>query len=211
MKIQRFLLVALLLVCTGIVIRSLDHGSPVPLARPLSEFPARIGDWQGRAFDFSDRVERKLGTGDYLYQIYRNGLGQRLSLYVGYYPSQRHGEMIHSPKNCLPGNGWYIEQKQTTSLNLPPYPPFPANRFVVRNGNREELVLYWYQQAGDRIVTDEYVGRVLLVMDAVMRNRTDAALVRVSVPIVRSETESFQVAVDFLREAHYHLKEFLPK
>ena len=45
------------------------------------------------------------------------------------------------------------------------------------------MVLYWYQSHG-RVVASEYWGRIYTVTDAIRYNRTDAALVRVIVPIL---------------------------
>ena len=90
--------------------------------------------------------------------------------------------MLHSPKNCLPGNGWFIARRDTTTVDVAPYAPFTVNSYTVRNGIDQQVVLYWYQQSGGRIVTNEYLGRVHLVVDSLTKGRTDAAMIRVSVP-----------------------------
>jgi hypothetical protein len=51
---------------------------------------------------------------------------------------------------------------------------------------------------------------VHLVWDAFMLNRTDAALVRVSVPFEESPERAFQIAADFLKTAYPRLMRFLP-
>ena len=135
-------------------------------------------------------------------------------LYVGFYESQQHGEVIHSPKNCLPGNGWFIAERGSMMLDVAPYEPFPVHRFVIENGIERQVVLYWSQQAGGRVVTNEYLGRVHLVLDALTKDRTDAALIRVIVPAEAGDEDAVeagvQEAVAFLRSAYPALMGFLP-
>ena len=207
---SRTLAVAVFMIATGFIARNISHGQPIEINQPFSLFPNLMGDWRGKSEYFSDRIEQKLGVSDYLSRTYRNGQNQPVYLYVGYYKSQRHGQMIHSPKNCLPGNGWYISKKGSAILDIPPFTPFGVNKFMVENGTHREVVLYWYQQSGGRVVTNEYLGRVFLLLDAFTQNRTDAALIRVSIPVVDSVQESYEIGVQFLRGAYPKLMEFLP-
>ena len=140
-----------------------------------------MGEWHGEDLRFTERIENKLGVTDYVSKVYRRG-STAVHLYVGFYASQQHGAMVHSPKNCLPGNGWFIARRDTTTVNVAPYDPFTANSYTVRNGIDQQVVVYWYQQSGGRIVTNEYLGRVHLVVDALTKGRSDAALIRISVP-----------------------------
>jgi EpsI family protein len=206
----RMLVVAVVLLFSSWAVRAVGHGVPVELRQPFSRFPERLDTWQGEDARFSARIENKLGVADYVSRIYRSGPAGLAHLYVGFYPSQRHGEMIHSPKNCLPGNGWYIARRDTTIVDAAPYAPFSANRFVVENGIDRQLVVFWYQQSGGRIVTNEYLGRMHLVLDSLTRNRSDAALIRVSVPFDDDPDAAARTALEFLRVAYPVLMRFLP-
>jgi EpsI family protein len=205
----RLLLTAVCFVAAGVAARSVGHGEPVDLKVPFDVFPQALGEWSGSSQPFSAKIERKLGVTDYVSRFYRRD-DDWVHLYAGYYASQKHGETIHSPKNCLPGSGWFIESKGAATLDLAPYAPFEVNSFVVQNGIDRQLVLYWYQQAGGRIVTNEYLGRVRLVLDGLTRNRTDVVLIRAMTPIETSVEASRQAAVDFLRVAYPQLMRFLP-
>ena len=57
-----------------------------------------------------------------------------------------------------------------------------ANRYVIQKGLEQQLVLDRYQSHG-RTVASEDRSKFYLIRDAVRLNRTDAALVRVIVPI----------------------------
>ena len=153
-----------MLLLSSWVVRAVGHGEPVALSQPFSDFPDRLDTWQGEDVRFSDTIiENKLGVTDYLSKIYRAGPQRSAHLYVGFYASQKHGEMIHSPKNCLPGNGWYIARARPRRSTLRPTRPSRSNSYIVENGIERQLVVYWYQQSGGRIVTNEYLGRVYLV------------------------------------------------
>jgi EpsI family protein len=49
-------------------------------------------------------------------------------------------------------------------------------------------VYYWFQERG-RAVTNEYLVKWYLFEDALLRNRTDGALVRLTTPVGRHEAE----------------------
>ena len=68
-----------------------------------------------------------------------------VGLYVGYYGSQRSGELIHSPKNCLPGSGWTPLNSSVVAIDVGRGLPIEVNRYVVAHGDERSLVLYWYQ------------------------------------------------------------------
>jgi EpsI family protein len=205
----RLFTAAVFLIAAGVAVRSIGHGEPVKLLQPFSQYPLVLGNWQGRSMRLSGEIEKRVGVSDYLYRVYVRG-PQYVHFYVGYYETQRHGEMIHSPKNCLPGSGWYIAKRETMTVDVGANGPFEVNKFIVENGIERQLVLYWYQQAGSRIVTNEYLGRVHLVWDAFRLDRTDAALVRLSVPFEGSSDEAVTLALDFLKQAYPRLMRFLP-
>jgi EpsI family protein len=207
---RRMLVVGVLLLLSSWIVRAVGHGDPVALRQPFSQFPVQLGGWRGEDQRFDPRIEHKLGVTAYLSRIYRGGPQQAAHLYVGFYASQKHGEMVHSPKNCLPGNGWYIARRDTTTIDAPPYAPFVVNSFLVENGMERQLVLYWYQQSGGRIVNNEYLGRVYLVVDSLTRDRSDAALIRVSVPFDDDPAAAADTARAFLRVAYPALMRFLP-
>ncbi len=57
---------------------------------------------------------------------------------------------------------------------------------MIAKGLERQLVLYWYQ-SHRRVVASEYWGKVYTVIDSVRYHRTDAALVRVIVPIPEAD------------------------
>jgi len=150
-------------------------------------FPMRLADWQGRVFSLDLPTEQFLKVDDYLLANYSRANGKPVNLYVAYYASQRKNESPHSPIVCLPGGGWLIvnlERRELDSAGA----DYPYNRVVIQNGEQRQLVYYWFDERG-RPVADEYRAKLYLFADAVLKNRTDGALIRLSTRISADESE----------------------
>ena len=130
-----------------------------------------------------------LGPGDFLLRVYQQRVDSQppIDLFIAYFPSQRTGDTIHSPKHCLPGAGWLPVESTRIRLSLPGHAPFPANRYVISKGESRQLVLYWYW-AHDRRVAREYWAKVYLVTDAMRMNRSDGAFVLIMTEMFPGET-----------------------
>ena len=158
---------------------------------PLSAFPRQLGPWSGNDVSLPEDVLEVLGPGDFLLRTYRNQEkpGVMVDLFLAYFRSQRTGETIHSPQNCLPGAGWTPVESRRITLTAPGHAPFPVNRYVVAKGEFRQLVLYWYW-AHDRGVASEYSAKFYLVVDSIRMHRSDGALVRLTTPMFPGETAS---------------------
>jgi len=192
----------------------LSHGESTPPAKPLTQFPQQIGPYS-KVIDWPLDKETLdiLKVTDYLNRGYwAPGMNRDLmGLYIGYFRSQRTGASIHSPKNCLPGAGWNPMQETIYQLPLNDGRKVPVNLYVLRRGIDEELVLYWYQSHG-RIVASEYWGKFYLVYDALRLNRTDAALVRITVPIEDGdEATAKQRAIGFAKQVAMNVEQIIPR
>ena len=179
---------------------------------PLGSLPRAVGPWTESVDVPLDReVRATLGADDYVNRTYLNAAGQPVSLYVGYYASQRQGDTIHSPQNCLPGAGWQPIEGGPAPLNVQPR-GIVVNRYVIQKGIERQIVLYWYQGRG-RVVANEYANRFWLMFDAAVRHRSNGALVRVAAP-VRSVAGSLEAAdaaaAEFTRALFPRLSTSLP-
>jgi EpsI family protein len=144
-----------------------------------------------------------------LNRAYTNAGGQGIELYLGYYQSQRTGETIHSPKNCLPGAGWEPVRSGRLTIPVSDRPPIVVNEYLIEKGPAQYLVLYWYQAHG-RVIASEYSGKAWLVYDAITRNRTDEALVRVLTSTRNGEEQARATAVQFVQSLYPRLNRFIP-
>lgn len=177
----------------------------IPEHRPLVTFPNRLGDWKGTQDTLEQRVIDKLAMTDYLMANYTNNNDQLVNFYVAYYESQRKGESPHSPRVCIPGGGWEIVSFERTMAAS-----HPVNRAIIKKGESEQLVYYWFQGHG-RVVANEYVNKWYLLQDSILKNRTDGALIRVVTPISSREGVAAADArlASFLEDAEPQLKQYI--
>jgi EpsI family protein len=75
----------------------------------------------------------------------------------------------------------------------------PINRAIVAHQSDKQLVYYWYDERGMKIA-NEYWSKLYLLRDAILKNRTDGALVRLTTPLYPGESE---------HEADKRLQEFI--
>ena len=179
-----------LLAATALFLHARNHNEVLPSRAPLASFPRQLGDWMSQDVTIPDDQREVLGAGDFLLRVYQKPIEARepyVDLFIAYFPSQRAGDTIHSPKNCLPGSGWSPVESGRITVSLPGHEPFPANRYVIAKGTDRQLVLYWYW-AHDRAVASEYWAKFYLVADSMRTNRSDGSLVRVTTPLNNHES-----------------------
>jgi len=189
----RFLLIAGLLSATALFLQARGRSELLPSREPLSSLPNQLGPWAGTDVPLESEVREILGPGDFLQRFYENTSANQpaVDLFIAYFPSQRTGDTIHSPKHCLPGSGWLPVENSRISISFPTTALFEANRYVIAKGDDRQLVLYWYL-SHDRAVASEYRAKFYLVADSIRLDRSDGALVRVITPL--SHGESVDVA-----------------
>jgi EpsI family protein len=187
MKSPRFWTVVLLLAGTALILRARGDADLIPASDPLSQFPRAIAGWTGTDSPIDQETLDVLGAGDFLSRVYTgNSRALPIGLFIGYFPTQRTGVTIHSPRNCLPGAGWAFESSRYVDLNDARGKAHRVGEYIVANGDDRQFVIYWYQAHG-RSVASEYLAKIYMVADAMRMNRTDGALVRVFTPIGTGE------------------------
>ena len=206
-----WVLAALLAGTAGMLNRRGDHDK-VPPAENIASMPNQFADWTGHDLPIDDEVLQVLGKGDFLNRVYTTSTaGPSVGLFVGYFPTQRTGQAIHSPQHCLPGAGWTFESSKYTSLTAADGKPYQTGEYVITNGETKQFVLYWYQSHG-RSIANEYVSKAYMIADAIRLNRTDGALVRVITPVLPSETleQARARAIGFTQLMATQLPRFIP-
>jgi EpsI family protein len=184
----------------------------VPVRAPLATLADELGRWKaGQRVPLTPEVLEVLGVDDYVNRYYTTK-GAMVGLYIGYYESQRNGDTIHSPMNCLPGAGWLPTEVSYVSIPVAGRTdPVIVKRVIIQKGLDKQVVFYWYHSHG-RVVGNEYWSKAYMVYDAVRLNRSDAALVRVVSPVVGdgSEQAASDRAVDFVQALFGQIDHHLP-
>lgn len=203
----RIATVALVLVGGVFTMRSVKPNSGVGLRQPLSEFPSAIDHWHSEDLPFDAQVVREIGADDYVNREYFGG-ARPVELYIGYYKDQRSGDAIHSPKNCLPGDGWVPLRSDRLQIG-PADEPVLVNEVIAAKGTMRAMVLYWYQTHG-RIVASEYGAKFWLVADGLRHRGTEGAMIRVWTNAADGEVSARTRAANFARRIYPEVSEFLP-
>lgn len=190
-----------LIAVTVVLVLSIETRAEIKPARTFfSSFPTTIDGWQGNTGTLESEVLKRLDLTDYLLVDFAKPDSVPVNFYVAYYESQRKGSSPHSPTVCMPGGGWQIVDLTRQTYNgAEAKIPFEFNRVIIRKGNFSQLVYYWFEERG-RVLADEYRVKWYLLRDALLMNRTDGALVRVTTPIVEGEP---------VENADRRLREFL--
>ena len=153
------------------------------------------------------------GTPDRLLsRSYLSGASNQFaSLFVAWFQSQRAGaSQPHSPKVCLPSNGWTPESTSEITLDTG-QGVIPVNRIVAAYGVGRAVVLYWYQTPR-RAVADELQAKLWLIADAMRDKRTDTSLVRIVVNVAGKQDDAATAAgMQFARDLYPVLREQLPR
>jgi len=211
-KNQIYVLLATLIIGSVFINWFEQRGEIQPTRRDLSEIPAQFGEWQqkGGEIRFDQATETVLRATDYTMREYVAPDGRLANLYVGYYASQRTGATYHSPQNCLPGAGWVMTAPEYVEIVTPSGKTFTANKFIIKNGVYQEVLIYWYQGRG-RFTASEYTDKINTIRDSVLRRRSDSAMARVMTGIGNSEAEATARAINLAALAADKLPEFVPE
>ena len=212
---RRFQVVTAILILQAAALLSFTRDEVKFQIPPLQMIPERLENWsEAREGVIEKEAMSILQPDDYLVRdYYDRSSGRFANLFIAYFKSQRSDRMPHSPRNCLPGNGWVPSGYGSTEVQVPGQPaPIRVNNYTVRKGDERAIVLYWYQ-TWKRSIASEYQARVYLALDSIRDNRTDTALVRVMVPVPEDAApDAYQAAaVEFVRAVYPRLSPYFPR
>ncbi|MBL8174474.1 MAG: EpsI family protein [Bryobacterales bacterium] len=185
----------------------------VRTVNPLKTFPTEFASW---TMVNEGTVEKEvmdiLKADEVITRTYGDRTANQIAhLFVAYFNTQRTGKAPHSPKNCLPGAGWLPIVNDRIDIDIPGREPVQANRYIVARGDSRSLVLYWYQ-THRRTIASEYSAKVYTVVDALRYNRSDTAVVKVTIPIREDvdNEKATQIASEFVRAFFDKLLPYFP-
>jgi EpsI family protein len=206
---RRLLILIGTLVVGAAVIRAASVQEIVRPRLPLARVPLVMGDWRWRReLALDEGTLKVLNADDYVSRSYVSG-AMAADLFIGYYATQRQGDTMHSPMNCLPAAGWQPMSIGRMQVPVDGATPVNANRYVIQRGLDKRLVLFWYQSHG-RTIASDYASKAYLVLDALRLHRSDAAIVRVIAPLTSGEMAADRAAADFVHVLQPVLDRYLP-
>ncbi len=178
-SLYRAILLSGIVLTTFFLLQDVTGVQRVPIKKSLSYFPTEIGNWGVISTQkSSDSVIQMLGVDDYIEYIYQDTDARFVNFYAAFYEVVGNGVGYHSPKNCIPGGGWGIDEINTIFIKPKDRnKPVKISEMIIRNGNEYQVVFYWYQNRG-RIIYSEYLEKIYLVWDSLFKNRRDGTFVR---------------------------------
>lgn len=179
----RALVALLMIAATGALAHAARVQGPTAHAQ-LASLPYQVEGWNGRDAAPPDaETLRILAADTYLNRSYAGASGTPIDLYIAYYGRQQPGVSIHSPLHCLPGTGWEPLDIATVAIAQPGGgADGRVRRLIVRKQMDRAVVLYWYAIHG-RMIANETLSKAWLLHDSLRFHRSDAALVRIVVPV----------------------------
>jgi EpsI family protein len=215
----KFLVVTALLASTLAFLSLRSDVDYVPPHQPLWQLPQTIEGWMSRDIPLDPEVLQVLGDGRFLNRVYTEpasaGTPDRpagpIGLFIGYFPTQRTGQAIHSPQNCLPGAGWTFLSAHPIRLEGDNGKSYDVGEYLITDGTVKQEVLYWYRAHG-RSISSEYRAKFYMIADALRYNRTDGALIRVITPLLpgESQQQAHNRAVKFTADLAPMLPAYIP-
>lgn len=210
-KPSQFLTVIVFLVITISITFIVDFREKIIIKKPFSQFPPQIGEWIGSTEAMDQELLKELDLSDYIIADYRNKMNQEINFYTAYYQSQRKGESIHSPDTCLPASGWIFTEAGASVIKLKNGTQLQIKRAFMEKSGARELSYYWFPMRG-RNLTSPYQMKIYTFWDALTKQRTDGALVRLITPVYpneKLEDAEFRLQA-FTKEIVPVLDEYLP-
>jgi len=164
--------------------------------RDIRKIPQSIGEWKANDVPVSDHDYEILETRNLALRRYRNTKGESVDLFVIY--SETNRSVCHPPVVCLIGSG--INVTKTTKENLSfPGRTLTVNRLLAGEGKSQYVVLYWYM-LGKEFTDDYLTQQIRWVAKQAIGKGLGGAMVRIIVPISKSEEESLATAKRFIGE-----------
>jgi len=185
------------------------RGNPLPPRTEFALFPRQIGAWQGADMPIDGSALAALNATDHLSVNFVRGT-EVVNVWSAYYESQYSGNAAHSPLVCIPGGGWRVEDGGIAEIPIAGGAVLSASRLIIGQGTDKQLVYFWFVEGG-RHETNEYVAKLRLFENAVLRNRRDGALVRFVTPVDGGDLAGADERLKaFVAEAAPLLPDFVP-
>ena len=180
--------------------------SSVPPPRDLAEFPQILGEWRGTDTPPPYVVYRDIGVDWELSRDYRRTNSEPpVHLYIGYFSRQEQGkELVHFKTKDLHSGA------STLQIAIDSRTSLEVNQVVAREEGRDRLILFWYDLNG-RHVTSRYLAKVRTMLDSLLANRTNGAVIMVTADLDPARAAySLSASEALIRNIFPLLPQYLP-
>ena len=207
--VGKFVCIFILLTAVALYL-NLHKDLGVPINKTFDQFPRVVSGWRMiQEFAMPDDIQKVLKASDTLTRRYVTAEGKAVDLYIGYHGGGKESGEIHSPKQCLPGSGWFELSTMRRSLDVAGT-KVNLVQAAYQKGDSRQLFLYWFQ-VQDRTISDEYSLKIAEIANSIINHRRDASFIRISIPFESDEQGAVATGERFIRDFMPALREFLPK
>ncbi|MFN8179566.1 MAG: EpsI family protein [bacterium] len=198
--------VAARILATGVTLAAIGvasalRGAPVPAPSDvtLDALPRSLGGWTGQDLSVEPAVTEWLRSDAFTFREYRDAESVPVWVLVDYHRSQRLGATVHSPMHCYTGEGWSVESRARPAVGESARLGIAQWLRMRREGDR--LVgAYWYETRSGA-TSDEVVLKLRVAGAALRRRPADAALVRLTTPVLDGDEEAACRRIERFAEA----------
>jgi EpsI family protein len=189
----------------GILRAHKEASRALPEAEEL-DIPAQIADYTQRGADaeIDEHTQNVLGTSSILIRDYLAPPQKHVQLTLVHSTSRR---SLHFPEVCLVGGGWEIQTQTTQPIGF----FFDAKKLVLVNGERRQLVLYWFK-TGDELTGNFFVNAFHWAKTQLAFGSPTSTMTKVSTVLQpgQSEEQAFATLEDFAIKFTPILQERIP-
>ncbi len=201
MKPYKIIILIICFALTSIFIYQTPTSTPVEKQVLLSQALIDINGWtMSRYTPLGPEIVKALELDDYVNQHYSNG-NDTISLYIGYYLTNKKIGAAHDPLVCFPGQGWVISDRKKGNiiLNSKPKNSVSYSSMIAEKAQQKELIIYWFQSY-DQASPDTFTQKVAALWKKIGNKGEDNAFVRISIPFgKKSLSQSHEVIYNFIR------------
>jgi len=193
-----FIIASIILIAGGGFSLFLRYPPEVFMAEiKLKTIPMSKEGWIAREISVSSAEQQMLDVKQYILREYSDNSGFKVWLFVGYFTSQKYGTGMHSPRNCLPGEGWEIVNR--AYVPLPGNSDLIVNRMDIGRGESRQTMYYWFVTRAGHL-NNEFSLKGDLVKNAILGRPTDAAFIRINFPAADFDPETTEKRIgEFMR------------
>lgn len=200
---MKLVVVIICLLVTGLLVNLRTEPVTVEKGITLSETIESFGNWHSAAeIPLQQSVRDALKLDDYLFRSFSDG-SERVSLYIGYYFSNRKVGASHDPLVCFPGQGWKLEARETSEMTISMVSGTGTVDYatmIAERGDSKEFLLYWFQ-AYDIPTSDTLSQKVMLLWRKILTGGEESAFVRISMDMEeKSKEECLRILTRFARD-----------
>ena len=199
----KFVIVTICLLAAGLLVNFRTDSIVVAKARALNSAIEQFGHWQIAAdIPLDSSIRDALKLDDYLFRSFTDG-SENVTLYIGYYFSNRKVGASHDPLVCFPGQGWTLKNRKKDKMNVLVNDKNKTVSYATmtaqRSGNKEFL-LYWFQ-AYDIPTSDTLSQKAMLLWRKILTGGEESAFVRISIDMNgKTDEECLTILSGFVRD-----------